>query len=122
MSGRGEFGEAGSTISTQTEHSDNLECRISGDEPLTFITGRRSAQCTLRQAFLHGWRRCVCREAQVTLIELNRDTKEIRARHQNKAQHNKTKTNQPQNKPQTQDTKQPGSYLRRAVQAEAKVK
>ena len=34
---------------------------------------------------LHGWRRCVCREAQVTLIELNRDTKEIRARYQNKA-------------------------------------
>ena len=33
----------------------------------------------------------MCREAQVTLIELNRDTKEIRARHQNKAQNNKTK-------------------------------
>ena len=32
------------------------------------------------------------REAQVTLIELNRDTKEIRARHKNQAQNNKTQT------------------------------
>ena len=44
--------------------------------------------------FLHGWRRYVCRKAQVTLIELNRDTKEIRARHQRKAQH-QTKQKQP---------------------------
>ena len=52
--------------------------------------------------FLHGWRRCVCREAQVTLIELNRDTKEIRVRHQSKKQnkqpttkhHKDTKTGQ----------------------------
>ena len=67
--------------------------------------------------FLHGWRRYVCRKAQVTLIELNRDTKEIRARHQSKAQHQKPNQN---NQPKTQTTKQPGSYLRRAVQAEAK--
>ena len=57
------------------------------------------------------------REAQVTLIELNRDAKEIRARHENQAQNNKTKT---KNTPQTPESQQPGSYLRRAVQAEAK--
>ena len=59
----------------------------------------------------------MCREAQVTLIELNRDTKEIRAKYQNKAQSNKPTTNQHQ----TPDTEKPGSYLRRAIQAEAKV-
>ena len=53
--------------------------------------------------FLHGWRRYVCREAQVTLIELNRDTKEIRAKQQNKAPQNKHNQKQPtQNKTQKQ--------------------
>ena len=42
--------------------------------------------------FLHGWRRCVCREAQVTLIELNEETNEIRAKQQREATHHKAKT------------------------------
>ena len=52
-------------------------------------------------SFLHGWRRYVCREAQVTLIELNRDTKEVRAKHQNKApQHKTNQQTTPPTKPQ----------------------
>ena len=46
----------------------------------------------------------MCRKAQVTLIELNREAKEIRARHQNKKQNTPTKTNQPKNTPQTKKT------------------
>ena len=48
----------------------------------------------------------MCREAQVTLIELNRDTKEIRAKHQNKAQSNKPK------KPTNTKHKTPKSRVR----------
>ena len=58
--------------------------------------------------FLHGWRRYVCREAQVTLIELNRDTKEIRAKHQSKAPQHKTnqQTTNPRHRPtKTHQTK-----------------
>ena len=54
--------------------------------------------------FLHGWRRCVCREAQVTLNELNGVTEKIRARRKNKAQTNTTKQQKHRNKP----TKQKG--------------
>ena len=41
-------------------------------------------------------------EAQVTLIELNRVTEEIRARKKNKAQPNKTKQKTPKQHPNTQ--------------------
>ena len=58
--------------------------------------------------FLHGWRRYVCRKAQVTLIELNRDTKEIRARHQSKAQHQKPNQNK---KPTNQNTNNEAARL-----------
>ena len=50
-----------------------------------------------------GWRRCVCQKAQVTLIELNRVTEKIRARKKNKAQHNQTKQQTPQQHQHTQN-------------------
>ena len=51
----------------------------------------------------------MCREAQVTLIELNRVAEEIRARNKNKAQSSTT------NKTQTHKPNKSGSYLVRQV-------
>ena len=69
----------------------------------------------------------MCREAQVTLLELNRDTMKIRAKRQHKApenKHNQTNRTNPNPTPkQNQNTKakRPGSYLIRAMKAEATV-
>ena len=67
--------------------------------------------------FLHEWRRCVCRKTQVTLIELNRDTKEIRAWRE-QSTNNKTKTNPTKTKPTHKKTK---TGFIRAVKPEATV-
>ena len=71
--------------------------------------------------FLHGWRRCVCREAQVTLNELNGVTEKIRARRKNKAQTNTTKQQKHHKSTETSQPNKKGSYLIRTVRAEATV-
>ena len=66
----------------------------------------RMAPWTNRSPFLREWRRCVCREAQVTLIELNRVTEKIRARKRTGPKH--TKPNNKHHKPPKQPNRQTG--------------
>ena len=59
--------------------------------------------------FLHGYGRCVCREAQVTLIEFDEIAEKIRARE--KTEHSKRQPNtKQQTKPKAPTQNKTGSY------------
>ena len=94
------------TVGQSRRNSDwHAECPEWGQPKLCGRPFERIAART-QIFFLHEWRRCVRREAQVTLIELNGVTEKIRARRRTRPK--TTKPNQKHHKPPKQPNRQSG--------------
>ena len=108
-------GEATVTTNLAVDGSEACVGELAPSSSLLLTeTGRSLSPSVLlgEGVFLHGWRRCVCREAQVTLNELNGVTEKIR---HEPGERTKPKPRQPNNKNTTKAPKQANQTKRARI-------